>query len=73
MKAKDILKALVKSGMVDFSIGTGETIKKAINTVLDGDMKNKKEYLYSFKDIGYINYDVKCLTIANEIVYLYEI
>ena len=73
MKAKDILKAMVKSGMANVSIYTGKVIKESNSEVISGKIVNKKEYIYSFDEIVYVNPSIVILTTHGEKAFLYEI
>lgn len=72
MKAKELLKTLCRSGMVDGSIHTGESIIDSNFKVLEGRVFPNKEYFYSFKELGLIH-NAMIKTNQGSIVYLYSI
>lgn len=73
MKAKDVLKAIAKVGMVNFDIYTGNSIKEVVSEVLSGKISNKKEYVYSFEDLVYVSPSAVITTTCNNRIFLYEI
>lgn len=46
MKAKNVLRAMVKAGMMNISIHTGKIIKDSTSEVISGKIVNKNEYIY---------------------------
>ena len=71
MKAKELLKALVKCGIADGQIIIGEkfdTWEKVF-----GKINKSKEYFCLFQECAYIEFDAKVKTPANEFLYLYQI
>lgn len=71
MKAKELLKQLCKSGMVDGNIFTGKSILDAHFQVLEGKVYQNKEYFYSFKEVGMLVHSAMIKTNQCSIVYLY--
>ena len=72
MKAKELLKTLCKSGMVDGSIYIGKSIIDANYEVLEGKVFPNKEYFYSFKELTLVH-NAMIKTNHGAIVYLYSI
>ena len=72
MKAKELLKTLCKSGMVDGSIFTGKAIIDANYQVLEGKIFPNKEYYYTFKELTLVH-NAMIKTSQGAIVYLYSI
>lgn len=72
MKAKELLKTLCKSGLVDGSIYTGKSIIDANYKVLEGKVFPNKEYFYSFKELTLVH-TAMIKTNQGSIVYLYSI
>ena len=74
MKAKEVLKALVKAGMIEkCEIATGKQIKRIILTRDETLISSKKTYLYSFKDLVYVESSAIVTTLEYQTIYLYEI
>lgn len=73
MKAKDLIKRLCIAGLVEGSVHSGDSIKKANYKVLEGRVSSKKEYFYMFRQIGYNDYTAKVETNHGSIVYLYAL
>nr|DAP23629.1 MAG TPA: hypothetical protein [Bacteriophage sp.] len=74
MKAKDILIALDRAGMIkNCSIASGRQIKVVTDCIKEGLIYPQKTYLYSFQEISYIEHSAIIITLDNEKVYLYEI
>ena len=71
MKAKELIKNLVKSGMIPCSIVTKEKVSDL--KVVEGKLISGKEYFYTFKKVGYMQPNVVMLTTCSEYVYLYQI
>ena len=72
MKAKDLLKAICKSGRAEGSIIKGEAILDSYYRVLEGKVYNQKEYYYTFKQMSLIH-SAMVRTSQGSIAYLYEI
>lgn len=74
MKAKEVLKALVKLGKIEgCDIATGKRIKRIIVTHDESSISPKKIYLYSFKDLVYVEASAVVTTLEDQTIYLYEI
>lgn len=73
MKAKELLKSLVRCGMVDGSIHTGKSILDARFKVHEGKVMSNKEYFYSFNKISLMIHNAIIETSDGTIVYLYSI
>lgn len=71
MKAKVLIKALVKSGMMNGQIISGESFSNWEKVA--GKINKAKEYFCSFHECGYVEFDAKVKTPANEFLYLYQI
>lgn len=71
MKAKSVLRALSKSGIIDIS--TGKQINKIVKSIETGVISSRKEYLFSFKENPYLTPSAVIVNLADNIVYLYEI
>lgn len=73
MKAKVLIKALEKSGRLSGSIHTGSCIRQILIKIERGKILPRKEYFYTFRQVGYIEPDVIAITTANERVFMYQI
>ena len=71
MKAKELIKNLVKSGMIPGDIVTKEKVSDF--KVVEGKLISGKEYFYTFKKVGYMQPNVIMLTTCSGYVYLYQI
>lgn len=71
MKAKELIKCIIKSGMISGDIVTKEKVSD-FKTV-SGKLISGKEYFYTFKKVGYIEPSAIMQTTCLEIVYLYQI
>lgn len=71
MKAKELLRCLVKSGMLSGEIVTKDMLSDW--KVIDGKLISGKEYFYTFEKVAYINHSVIMETPCFEKVYLYQI
>lgn len=73
MEAKEILKALSKSGMIEGgNVVQGKYLKPGL-TMIEGRINGQKEYFYSFNDLVFINPTAVAYTESSEKVYIYEI
>lgn len=71
MKAKELLKCLVKSGIL-----TGQITKKEVVSefsIIEGKILSGKEYFYTFQKVGYIEPSAVLLTTCGERAYMYQI
>lgn len=74
MKARNVLMALDKAGMIKrSSIASGKHLKANAARILEGTICPQKSYLYSFEGISYIGHSALIITNASEKIYLYEI
>ena len=74
MKAKEILIALSKAGMIEKGdICTGKSLIKAIQITESGHINSQKEYLYTFEEIAYIEPSVIAYTRESDKIFIYEI
>lgn len=71
-KSKEVLRALCRAGLSKGSIHKGKAYED-FGTILEGELKAKKEYLVMFENLSYLNYDVKILLRGGDTVYMYEI
>lgn len=74
MEAKEILKALIKAGMVEKGdICRGVLLKETIQIKESGRINNQKEYLYTFEEIVYIEPSAIAYTHGSDKIFIYEI
>ena len=73
MKVKELLKALCKAGMLEGYLYFGNVILDSNPQILEGKVYPKKEYFYSFKQVGLVVHSSKIKTTQGSIVYLYSI
>lgn len=73
MRAKVLINALVRSGRLSGSIHTGSSIRQILIKIESGKILPRKEYFYTFRQVGYIEPDVVAITNANERVFMYQL
>lgn len=71
MKAKELLRCLVKSGVLTGQITTKENVKSF--KIVEGHLLSNKEYFYTFTKVGYCEPSAIVETPCCEMAYLYQI
>lgn len=73
MKAKDLLKALCKSGILEGDIYSGEKIEDGTLRILEGEVVSTNDYFFSSTRIGFEHYDAKIEAKSGTVFFLYSV